>query len=145
MNSPISANSAISANLRSIFFGGKPENRGVQIYVFAAREFGIEAGAEFEERRDAAVNRNRPGARLQNAGADLQERAFAASVFPHDAKCFAAVHFEATGLAAPNNRDDICGGGRWLIPSVGRRARHRSDSFSIHARIRRRFGHYTKL
>ena len=71
--------------------GGESKNRRVQIDVIAAREFGIEAGAEFEQRRDAAVNVHRAGGGLQNSRADLQQRALAAAILPDDAEGFAAV------------------------------------------------------
>ena len=82
-------------------FRGKSKNRRVEINIVAARKFRIEARTELEQRRDPAIHAHRAGSRLQNARADLQQRAFAAAVFADDAKCFAAGHFEADVAQRP--------------------------------------------
>jgi glutaminyl-peptide cyclotransferase len=63
--------------------------------VLAPRELGIEAGAEFEQRGDAATSDDAPGGRLENAADDLQQRALAAAVGSDQADDFAA--FDAEG------------------------------------------------
>ena len=65
------------------------------------REFGIEAGAQFEQRGDAAVHRERCRGRLQNAGHHLQQGALAGAVFADDAEGFAAADFKAEIVQRP--------------------------------------------
>ena len=54
---------------------GEAEQRAVEIDVLAAAELGVEAGAELEQRRDAAAHLDAAGARRQRAGDELQQRA----------------------------------------------------------------------
>ena len=58
---------------------GEAVERGVQEDVLAAGEVGAEAGAELEQRGDAAVDADGAGVGLEDAGDELQQRALAAS------------------------------------------------------------------
>ena len=80
---------------------GEPEDGAVQIDVVAAAEFGVESGAEFEQRGDAAVNTDRAGSGMQDPGHHLQERALAGAVLPDDAEGLAALDLEADVVERP--------------------------------------------
>jgi hypothetical protein len=81
--------------------GAEAQDGSVQIDVVVAGEFGIESGAEFQQGRNAPVDRERTAGRLQNAGHHLQQRALAGAVFADDAEGFAAAYFEADIVQGP--------------------------------------------
>ena len=54
--------------------------RAVQVDVLAAREVGVEAGAELEQRRDAAAGLDAAGGRLDDPGDQAEERRLARAV-----------------------------------------------------------------
>ena len=65
------------------------------------REFGVEARAEFQQRRDAPARHNPSRGGLQDAADDLQQRALAAAVGSHQAEHFAAFDAEADVAQRP--------------------------------------------
>src|SRR5207253_1510665 len=73
---------------------GEPEQRAVEEDVFAPGELGIEAGAELEERGDAAAHLDAAGGRPKGAGDELEQRALAAAVAADDAERGAARELE---------------------------------------------------
>ena len=104
----------------SISAAAQAHDFAVEVDVFAAGEFRIEARAEFEQRGDAPARHHASRGGLQDAADDLQQRALAAAVGTHQAEHLALFDLEADVLAAPRNR---CGarprraavraGGRW--------------------------------
>src|SRR5215469_7550495 len=75
-------------------FGRQAEDGAVEVNIVAARKFGIEPGAELEQRGYAAFDLDLSRCGLKNAGADLQQGAFSGAVLADDAKSFAALNFE---------------------------------------------------
>ena len=70
------------------------EDGAVEEDVFAAGEFGVEAGADFEEGRDAALDLDLAGGGSGDAGEDLEERALPGSITTDNPEDFALAHFE---------------------------------------------------
>src|ERR1700733_7970141 len=68
------------------------KNGAAQIYVFAARELGMKARADFEKAPDAAADLSEPGGRAGDARKDFQERRLACAISPD----------ETDHLASPN-------------------------------------------
>ena len=64
---------------------GQAEHDAVDEDVLAAGDLRMEAGAELDQRRDAAVDRHRAARRLRDAGDQLERRALAGSVAADDA------------------------------------------------------------
>ena len=64
---------------------GEAEHDAVDEHVLAAGDFRMKAGAELDERRDAAVDAHDAAGRLRDAGDELQRRALARSVPADDA------------------------------------------------------------
>ena len=62
------------------------EDRAVEIDVLAAGQFGMKAGADFQQARDAAAQGDAPGGRLGDAAEDLEQRALAGAVAADDAE-----------------------------------------------------------
>lgn len=79
---------------------GQAKDSGIEVDVIAAGEFGIEAAAELEQSSDAALNLDDAGGRLEDAGDDLQQGAFAGAIFSDDAE----------GLSAADGEGDIVEG-----------------------------------
>ena len=90
------------------FFPGQAEQRAVQIDVFPSGEFGIEPGTEFQQRRSPAVDFDVAAGRLEGAGDQLQQRAFAAAVAADDSDCFALFALRTTHLSAPRIPGKSC-------------------------------------
>lgn len=74
------------------FGAGETDDLAVEDDVFAAGEFGVEAGAEFEERGDAAGGDDSSAGGLHDAGDDLEEGAFAGAVRADEGEDFAGFH-----------------------------------------------------
>lgn len=74
---------------------GQAEEGGVEVDVLAAGEIGVEAGAEFEERGDAAVDGDAAVVGLGQAGDEAEQGAFAGAVGADDGHVFAL--FDAKG------------------------------------------------
>ena len=80
--------------LRVDLFLRQTKNSGAQINILPSGKFRIEAGAEFQQRRHAPAYVYIALARIQNAGHDLQQSAFAGSVLADNAKRLAALDLE---------------------------------------------------
>ncbi len=72
------------------------EDRGVEEHVVATGQLGMEAGAEFEQRRHPLVHAHAAGVRLQDAGHALQQRRLARAVLADDTEDLTFVHVEAS-------------------------------------------------
>ena len=120
MKSPISAKASISRIAPVDLAGGEAENGAVQIDVVAAAEFRIEAGAQFEQRRNAPVHGHLAAGGLQNSGHELQQRALARSVFADDAEGLALLDLEADVLQRPEVLVMIAPGQQFLETVAGR-------------------------
>ena len=77
------------------------EDGAVEEDVFAAGELGVEAGADFEEAADAAVELDFAGGRFRNLGEDLEQGAFAGAVAADDADDFAFLNVEGDVSKCP--------------------------------------------
>jgi hypothetical protein len=73
---------------------GDAHDRGIQARVLVSRELGMEACAEFQQRRDAPFRLDVSPAGMQGAGDDLQQRGFSRTVAADDAEGFAAPHLQ---------------------------------------------------
>src|SRR5207249_4012770 len=62
----------------------QPEQRAVEVRVLAAAEVGMEARADLEQRRDAAIHLKRARGRLRGSGEELEQRGLARAVRPDD-------------------------------------------------------------
>ena len=81
--------------------GAEAEDGGVEIDVLATGEFGVEAGAQFEQCSDASVGLRGSRRGLQDSRDDLQEGTFTGAVFSDYAEGFAAVYFEGNVAEGP--------------------------------------------
>ena len=89
------AKATISSNLRSISRLRHAEDGAVQIDVFAAGEFGVEAGADFQQAgRRGRGDGTRPSVGSVMRRQDLEQRALAGAVAADDADDFAGLHLE---------------------------------------------------
>src|ERR1022692_105760 len=77
------------------FGAGQPHDFAVEEDVLAAAEFGVEARAEFKQRRDAPACEYPPLGGLQDAGHDLEQRALAGAVRPYQGQRLALFDLEA--------------------------------------------------
>ena len=62
---------------------------------------GLKPAPEFQQRRDAAVDRHRSRSGREDSGDHLQQGALAGAVFADDAEGFAALHLEADVVQRP--------------------------------------------
>ena len=70
--------------------------------VFAAGELGMEAGADFEEAADAAVNFGVAGGGVGDAGEDFEQSGFAGTVAADEAEDFAFLDVEGDVFERPD-------------------------------------------
>ncbi len=77
------------------------EDRAVEVDVLPAGKLGVEAGADFQQAADAAVEFDVAGRGLGDAGKDLEQRALARAVSADDADDFALFDLEADVLQGP--------------------------------------------
>jgi hypothetical protein len=77
------------------------EDGAVEIDIFAAGQFGMKPGADFEERSDAASELRRAFSGLGDSAEDFQERRFSRAVAADDSYHFAALDFERDVLQGP--------------------------------------------
>ena len=105
------------------------EDGAVQIDVLAAGQLRMEAGADLEQRADAAVDLDAPRRRLGDARQDLQQRALAGAVAADDADDLAAPDLERHVAAAPRCVSDS---------SAARRPRRRRGTHGPERRASRR-------
>ena len=73
---------------------GQPEDRAVEENILHAREVGIEARAQLEQRGDPTMDLDLAGAGRQGARDQLQEGGLAGAVGADNAEGFAAPHLE---------------------------------------------------
>ena len=85
-------------------------------------QLGVKAGADFEQARDAALDRDLAFGRLGDAGEDLQQRRFAGAVAADDAEHLAALDLEADILERPELLDRVAGDDGAAARHVGRLA-----------------------
>jgi hypothetical protein len=83
------------------------EDGAIEEDIFAAGEFGVEAGADFEERADAAVEFDGAGGGFGDAGEDFEEGGLAGAVAADDAHDFTGLDVEGDVLEGP----EVFGGG----------------------------------
>ena len=74
------------------------EQLAVDHQIVVAAELGVEAGAKLDQRRDAAIDLDAAGRRLQGAGNDLQQRRLAGAVAADDADRLPLAHLEIDPL-----------------------------------------------
>ena len=98
MKSSSSANATISSKRAAISRFDEPEHHAVDEDVLAAGDLGMKAGAELDQRRDAAVDRDRARRRPADAGDQLQHRALAGAVATDDAERLAGGDVERHAL-----------------------------------------------
>jgi len=70
------------------------QDGAVQVDVFPARQFGVKAGPDFEQRADAAVDVGYAFCRLGDARQDLEKCALAGSIAANNAYHFALLDLE---------------------------------------------------
>ena len=131
MNSPISANASIERQIALHLRAADPHDFAVDEDVFAAREFRIESGAQFQQRGDAPARHDAAGGGLQDSADDLKQRALAAAVRSHETDDFAALHAEGDIAQRPEigvqrlaaQRDSVRGCGRTASYTADRASR----------------------
>ena len=79
----------------------EPQNRAVQVDVVPAAEFGVKSSAEFQQRRDAAMDIHRARGGMKDPRNHLQERTLAGAVLPDDAEGLAAFHLKTDIVKRP--------------------------------------------
>ena len=77
------------------------QNCGVEINVFAARQFGVEASTQFQQCGNIAIDRNFALIGPINAGEALQHGAFARPVGANDSNSCTVVHIERDIVERP--------------------------------------------
>src|SRR5690606_3665565 len=77
---------------------GHAEDGAVEVDVFAAGEFGMEAGADLEERADAAADLGAAVGRLRDTSEDLEQGGLAGAVAADDANDLALLDLEVDVL-----------------------------------------------
>ena len=86
MNSPIPANAWITGRRVHDLLARHPHHDAVQLDVLTPGELRVEAGAQFQERRDSPVHDDPPFRRRHDSGNHLQQRALARSVVADEAE-----------------------------------------------------------
>ena len=105
-----------------------PHDGAVQKDVLAARQFGMKAGSDFQQRPDSAVNRCAPFRRPGNPRKNLQQRALACAVASDDANDFTVFDVERDVPQGPEsislpNRPEPMDRTRRAAPRSNRRQR----------------------
>ena len=80
-----------------------PRIAPLRIDVLAAGQLGVKAGADFEQARDPAPDRDAALARLGDARQNFEQGRFAGAVAADDAEHLAAPDLETTSLSAQNS------------------------------------------
>ena len=104
------------------FGAAQAHDFAVEVDVFAAGEFGVEAGAELEQGGDAAARDDAAGGGLQDAADDLEERALAASIGADEAEGLTLLELEADIAQGPKIGMPRAGTGQQLAQPVCRAA-----------------------
>ena len=97
------------------FLAAHAEDAAVHVDVFAAGQFGVEAGADFQQAGHAASDFAAAGGRLDDAAEDFQQRRFARAVAADDANHLARLHLERYVLQRP----EVIVVGRSVVVAVG--------------------------
>ena len=77
------------------------ENRAAEKSVLAARQFGVEAGADFEQATNASVNLRPSGGGFCNARKDFQQGSLTGTIAANEAEDFALADFEGDIFQSP--------------------------------------------
>ena len=83
------------------------EDRTIQIDVLPPGQFGVKTGADLEQARDPAPERDPAGGRLGDAGKDFEQGRFAGAVAADDAEDLALLHLEADIVQRPKFFDRV--------------------------------------
>src|SRR5690242_9102600 len=75
-----------------------PENRAVQINVFAPGQLGMKTRSDFNQRREPSVDHDLAVSWRRDPRKELQDRALAGAVVADDAERFRALHFKTDVL-----------------------------------------------
>ena len=103
MNFSSSAKATISSNLRAISRLDHAENGTGKKSVFAARQFRVKAGADFEQATNASVNLRPSGGGFCNARKDFQQGSLAGTVAADEPEDFAFADFEGNVFQGPKS------------------------------------------
>ena len=103
MNFSSSAKATISSNLRVDLALAHAEDCAAEEGVFAAGQFRVKAGADFEQAADASTNLRPSGGRLRNAREDFQQGSLAGAVAADEAEDFAFADFEGDVFQGPES------------------------------------------
>jgi len=79
------------------------EDRPAQEGILAAGQFGMEAGADFEEATNASMNLHPSGGRFCDAGKNFQESGFAGAITADEAEDFSFADFEGDAFQGPES------------------------------------------
>src|SRR5262249_9730875 len=105
------------------FLFAHAEDAAIEVDVFAACEFRMEAGADFQKAADTAVDFDMTGRPLGNLAEDLQQRAFSRAVAADDADDSGGLHLEGDILQGP----ELLGAGGSLAAETAEEGRGRLD------------------
>ena len=97
----MSAKSTISSNLRWVSASLMPEDRAVEVEVVPPGELGVEAGAGRDQAGDPAPGQDRAGVGAHDAVDQLEQRALAGAVEPHQADRLALLDGERDVVDRP--------------------------------------------
>jgi hypothetical protein len=78
------------------------QDGAVHVDVLAAGQFGMEAGADFQEGANPSAHSDRSTGRFGNAREDFEQGRFARAVASHDAQYLAFFHVERNVFQGPN-------------------------------------------
>ena len=109
----MSANSTISSNLRLVSASRHAEDRGVEVDVVAAGELRVEAGAGRDQAGDPAAGEHLAGVGPHHAVDQLEQRALAGAVEPHQADRLALLDGEGDVVDGQEGVADLAGAASW--------------------------------
>ena len=136
MNFSTSANSTISSNRRVDLRPPHAEDRAVQVDVLAPGQLGVEAGADLEQRADAAGDLGPAGGRLGDARQDLEQRALAGAVAADDPDHLARTDLERDVAQRPDPQPPFAAEGPCLSRVVKLRPVLRTRAARASRRLR---------
>ncbi len=106
MNFSTPEKSTISSNFLFDLLPCHPQNGAVEVDILPPGQFGVEAGAHFEQTGDAAMEFDAAISGVGDAGEDFEEGTLACPIATNDAHYFAALDFKGDVLQCP---DDVFG------------------------------------
>ena len=80
------------------------QDRTVQVNIFTPAEFGMKAGANFEQRADPPVDFRHSRGRFGNTRKNLEQGALTGSVAPDNSQHLPLAHFKRYIFQCPNKR-----------------------------------------